>query len=355
MREAQFLKRNWDKWKNIETDLQSNIPADTLARYFIELTDDLAYARTFYGNSNTTKYLNGLAAQLHQKIYRNKKEDKGRIFWFWQYELPLLFRKYRKQFLYSFLFFILFALMGALSAKYDDTFVRLILGDSYVNMTNVNIEKGDPFGVYKQTDPFSMFFMIAFNNIYVSFLGYVLGIFLSIGSVWLLFRNGLMMGSFQYYFISKGLGMKFVSVVFIHGTIELWSIIVAGASGLILGNSILFPGTYSRMQSLVRSGKDGLKIVLGLIPLFLIAAFLEGFVTRFTEMPLVINLIILIGSLSFLIWYFIIYPEKLERRMQHKSELTSQSNENFTAWLNKKFKSDEFVTLEKTSMIPFNS
>lgn len=350
MREAQFLKRNREKWKDIETDLSSNIPADALARYFIELTDDLAYARTFYPKSNTTKYLNGLAIQLHQKIYRNKKEEKGRIFWFWQYELPLLFIKYQKQFLYSFIFFLLFALMGALSAKYDDSFVRLILGDDYVNMTNVNIEKGDPFGVYKQGDSFSMFLMIAVNNIYVSMLGYVLGIFLSIGSVWLLFQNGLMMGSFQYYFISKGLGLKFISVVFIHGTIELWSIIVAGASGLILGNSILFPGTYSRMQSLLRSGKDGLKIVLGLIPLFLVAAFFEGFVTRYTEMPIAVNLIILFGSLAFLVWYFIIYPRKLVARIQRKNQLLSHaSNENFVLWLNKKFKSERLETLAKIS------
>ncbi len=356
MREAQFLRRNWEKWKEIEADLRSDIPADTLARYFIEVTDDLSYARTFYPKTNTANYLNGLAAQLHQKIYRNKKEDRGRLFWFWQFELPLLFRKYQKQFLFSFVFFLLFALMGALSAKYDDNFVRLILGDDYVNMTNINIEKGDPFGVYKQTDSFSMFFMIAMNNIYVSFLGYVLGIFLSLGSVWLLFRNGLMMGSFQYYFISKGLGLKFISVVFIHGTIELWSIIVAGASGLILGNSILFPGTYSRMQSLLRGGKDGLKIVLGLIPLFVIAAFLEGFVTRYTDMPAAVNFSILGASLAFLIWYFIIYPRRLQRKIQqHTNQFLSQPpNENFASWLNKKFKSEESVTLEKISMTASN-
>ena len=67
--------------------------------------------------------------------------------------------------------------MGALSAKYDDSFVRLILGDDYVNMTNDNIEKGDPFGVYKQGNGCNMFLIIAYNNISVSFFGYVLGIF----------------------------------------------------------------------------------------------------------------------------------------------------------------------------------
>ena len=89
-----------------------------------------------------------------------------------------------------------------------------------------------------------------------------------------------MMGSFQYYFISKGLGWKFITVVFIHGTLELWSIIIAGAAGLILGNSILFPELINVQHPLCSGGKDGLKIVIGLIPLFFTAAFLESFVTR---------------------------------------------------------------------------
>lgn len=340
MREAQFLKQNADKWKQYETELNTEIPADTTANRFVELTDDLAYARTFYPKSNTEKYLNGLAARFHQKIYRNKKEKKGRIFWFWQYELPFLFKQYHKEFLYAFLFFVLFCLMGALSAKYDENFIRLIIGDEYVNMTNDNIEKGDPFGVYKQSDELSMFLYIARNNIMVSFVTYVFGIFFSVGTVWQLFNNGLMMGSFQYYFISKGLGAKFITVVFIHGTLELWSIIVAGAAGLILGNSFLFPGTYKRSESLVRGGKDGLKIVIGLMPMFLVAAFFEGFVTRHTEMPLAASLFILLGSLTFIIWYFIIYPVKLHRRIvMSTSDNTDpiKENKNFNAWLSKKF------------------
>jgi len=343
MREAQFLKQNAEKWKQYEAELNTNVSTDITANRFVELTDDLAYGRTFYPESNTTRYLNGLAAQFHQKIYRNKKEKKGRIFWFWQYELPFLFKRYHRQFLYSFLFFVLFALMGALSAKYDDTFLRLILGDGYVNMTDNNIEKGDPFGVYKSEDSVSMFFSIAYNNISVSFFGYVLGIFVSVGSIWLLFQNGIMMGSFQYYFISKGLGAKFITVVFIHGTLELWSIIIAGAAGMILGNSILFPGTYTRAASIARGGKDGLKIVIGLIPLFLTAAFFESFVTRYTGMPLWVSLSILIGSLAFIIWYFVIYPIQLHKRLQAltNNPYTKTENKNFTAWLSKKFNSEK--------------
>ncbi len=339
MREAQFLKQNADKWKQYEAEVQQRISADVLAERFVELTDDLAYSKTFYPQSNTTKYLNGLASRFHQKIYKNKLEDRSRIWWFWQYELPFLFKRYHRQFLYAFLFFITFCAMGALSAKYDDNFIRLILGDGYVNMTNENIEKGDPFGVYKHAGQLEMFLQIAFNNIRVSFVAYVLGA-TTIGTIWLLLSNGLMLGSFEYYFFSKGLGFKSITVIFIHGTLEIWAIVIAGAAGLILGTSILFPGTYSRSASFLRGGKDGLKIVIGLVPVFLTAAFFEGYVTRHTDMPLALSLSILGASLAFIIWYFIIYPIRLHKRIEQAPKNTSTFTRNsFDIWLNKKFTS----------------
>src|SRR5580704_15338121 len=120
MREAQFLKQNAEKWKHYEQDLQDQHDPDVFADRFIELTDDLAYSKTFYPASNTTKYLNGLASRFHQKIYRNKKEKSSRIWSFWQFELPYLFKEYHRQLLYAFLFFIAFCFLGVISAKYDD-------------------------------------------------------------------------------------------------------------------------------------------------------------------------------------------------------------------------------------------
>jgi uncharacterized membrane protein SpoIIM required for sporulation len=201
--------------------------------------------------------------------------------------------------------------MGALSAKYDDTFVRLIMGDSYVHMTNDNIAKGDPFGVYKKEGAFFMFFHIALNNIFVSFYIFVSGIFFSLGTLFGLLRNGIMLGAFQYYFFSQGLGWASVLVIWIHGTLEISAIVIAGAAGLILGNSILFPKTFGRIESLKQGAKDGTKIIIGLVPVFICAALLEGFVTRHTEMPKWLSISILLSSFTFIIWYVVIYPNIL--------------------------------------------
>lgn len=312
MREALFVKQNSEKWK-----AYAHSPAthpDEIADRFIDITNDLSYAKTFYPKSKTTSYLNGLASTLHQSIYKNKKEDKNRFVNFWKFELPLLFYTYRMQLLYAFLFFTISASIGVLSAKYDDQFVRLILGDSYVNMTNENITKGDPFGVYKQTSEFPMFFSIAANNIYVSLLMFVSGIFLSIGPIFYLLQNGIMLGSFEYYFFSRGLGLESILVIWIHGTLEISAIIIAGAAGLVLGHGLLFPKTYTRFQAFKQSARDGTKIALGIVPILLVAAFFEGFITRHTEMPVWLSTGILGLSLVFIIWYVILYPLNLSKR-----------------------------------------
>ncbi|RYD70474.1 MAG: stage II sporulation protein M, partial [Sphingobacteriales bacterium] len=253
----------------------------------------------------------------------NKKEETSRFIKFWKFELPFLFYQYRRQLLYAFLFFTTFSLIGALSAKYDDTFVRLILGDSYINMTNENIAKGDPFGVYKKHGELEMFLMIAYNNIMVSFRAFASGIFLSIGPVLMMLYNGIMVGSFEYYFFSMGLGAESVLVIWIHGVLEISAIVLAGGSGLVLGSGLLFPRTYTRLEAFILTAKDASKIAIGIAPIFLVAAFFEGYITRHTDMPLWLSIGILSASSIFIIWYVIIYPRLLKRR--DKAEINVQT------------------------------
>lgn len=325
MREAAFVKQNTPRWQEFErmlTDRQARNP-DLLADLFVQLTDDLSYARTHYEGSQTTMYLNNLAAKVHQSIYRNKKEEKGRIAAFWLYELPALMYTVRRQLLYAFLIFGVSVLIGCVSAAHDDRFVRLILGSGYVEMTLDNIEKGDPMGVYKQQDQTLMFLGITLNNIYVSFITFIWGganggvpwfLLLSFGTGFSLLQNGIMLGAFQYFFYQKGLLLESALTIWIHGTLEISAIIIAGCAGIVMGNSVLFPGTYSRMESFRQGARKGLKIIIGLVPVFITAGFLEGFVTRHTEMPVSAKLAIILTSAFFIAFYFVIYPARLHRK-----------------------------------------
>ena len=323
-----FIKKNAEKWKAYQHQQTEN--PDETAERFITLIDDLSYAKTFYPKSKVTRWINGIAASIFQSIYKNKKEKYSRIFQFWKYELPLLFKKYHRVFLFTAVVFILFVVIGYFSSAHNPGFVRGVLGNEYVDKTEESIAKGDPFGVYKDKNPFSMFVWIAFNNIKVSFGlfigGFSLGLFTLFGiagngGLW---GNGIMLGSFEYLFFVNGLGYKSILVIWIHGTIEISSIIIAGTAGFILANGILFPGTYKRMDSFKRGIKDATKVLISLIPFFIVAAFLESYITHLMSqtydkisgsgMPVWVSVMILALSLILIVWYFIIWPVKLNKR-----------------------------------------
>ena len=299
---------------------RTDMDPDRLAELYVQLTDDLAYARTFYPRSQVVRYLNGLAARTHLAIYRNKKDPGSRFLTFWTRELPLIYQRNHRYMLYAFLIFTFSFVLGMLGALHEETFVRVVLGDAYVDMTLDNIEAGDPMGVYKRTSPVVMFFEIAFNNIRVAFNTFALGIIFSAGTIYLLFYNGVMVGAFLTFFHTQNQLWEALPVVYIHGTLELSAIVIAGGAGFTLGNSLLFPGTYTRLVSVQRAAREGVKILIGLVPVFLMAAFLESFITRLTGMWLGFKLGIIILSLAFVCWYYVIYPVLYARRLRPQAE-----------------------------------
>ncbi len=317
-----FIKRNVDKWNQYQHEITED-PDETADR-FITLVDDLSYAKTFYPQSKVTRWINGITAGIYLNIYKNKKEKYSRVFTFWKYELPFLFKRYHKIFLFTFLLFMAFVAIGVFSSIKDETFIRGILGDDYVNMTEENIAKGDPFGVYKSENPFTMFVYIAINNISVAFWMAIGGLSLGIITMIWMWKTGLMIGCFEYMFFAKGLGMKSVMVIWIHGTLEILSIVISSVAGFIITASIIFPGTYSRLISFKRGVKDAFKIMIVLIPIFILAALLESYVTHLmsnsydkdnnTGLPVWTSASILTLSLLFIAWYFVIYPIILHRR-----------------------------------------
>jgi uncharacterized membrane protein SpoIIM required for sporulation len=190
----------------------------------------------------------------------------------------------------------------------DPEFTSTILGDSYVTMTKANIEKGDPMAVYKDAHEVEMFLGITLNNLMVAFRTYVTGIFFSIGTIAVLLYNGIMVGCFQFFFIERGLFGESALTIWLHGTLEISSIILAGGAGLTLGSGLLFPGTYSHLQAFQVTAIRSLKIMLGITPIFVLAAIIESFLTRYTDVPDILRLFLILLSALFIIGYFVVYP-----------------------------------------------
>ncbi|NOQ25023.1 MAG: stage II sporulation protein M [Bacteroidales bacterium] len=322
MYEVTFSSENNKRWKQTEIVLNNrkNTDPDLLAKLFVQLTDDLAYAQTYFPNSKTTKYLNQLTILAHQRIYISKRKTFNKLIKFFKYDYPFLISKHYKKLLYATVIFLFSVIIGALSGANDENFLRIILGDEYVNQTIDNIEKGKPLDVYSKMKPFPMFLTITFNNIKVAFFAFSFGVFFSIGTGIVLFKNGIMLGAFQYFFHSKNLLLVSAMGIWMHGTIEIFSIVVAGMAGLVVGNSLLFPGTFSRKHSFQKGAMEGIKIVFGLIPFFFIAGFIESYLTRHSEIKL-LSIVVIMISIFIIAYYFFIYPYILKRKLCYQKSI----------------------------------
>jgi uncharacterized membrane protein SpoIIM required for sporulation len=310
MTEKHFIDQNIEKWRELEELLQySDSNPERLHSLFVEVSSDLSYVRTYFPSRSVRVYLNGLTQKVFDRIKKSKKRfDLNVILDFFAHVLPREIYKQRKYFIISFLVFSLAVFIGAYSTSHDAEFLAMIVGEDYVAQTNENINQGDPMKIYKDHEQVDMFFGITLNNIRVSFTVFVLGLLGGIGSIFVLAYNGIMLGAFQYYFYTKGLFVTSFLTIWIHGTIEISAIIIAGAAGLVLGKGVLFPGTYHRSSALQISALSALRILLGTVPLFIIAGMLESFVTRYTEMPTWLKIFIIVGSLLFILFMWVWYP-----------------------------------------------
>lgn len=309
MRESKFVEQNKEKWAQFEKDIVSKKKDPyQLRAHLLEITDDLSYSRTFYKNRSVRVYLNGLGQQIYNNIYRNKKNFIQGIGGFFKDEVPRIMYFSRKELLVCFLVFLLSVAIGVFSSAKDAGFARSILGDSYVNMTLENIQKGDPLGVYKNEGQISMFFYIAINNLKVSLFIFLAGLLASYGALVIMARNGIMLGVFMYFFYSRNLVSEFNLTVWMHGTIEMLSMIIETVAGMLLGRGLIYPGTLSRAKAFSIWGKRGALVFLSAIPFIIFAAFIESFLTRYTEMPDLIRAALIILSLAVMVIYFVWYP-----------------------------------------------
>lgn len=321
MREVAFIRQNKEKWLEFERAITSKDQKnpDEMASLYIQLMNDLSFAQTYYPKSKTVVYLNHLAAQIYQKIYKTKRIEKNRLVSFFRTEVPLTVYAYRRYVLYAFVMFFITVAIGVVSARNDDGFMRLVLSDGYVNMSLENIEHGNPVAVYKSGSNWGSFIGITLNNLLVGAKCYFYGFFLGIGTFMIALQNGIMLGSFQYLFYEHDVFWESVRGIWIHGAMEIFGIVIETAAGFILGASILFPRTYSRIESLKKGFMASFKIYLSTWPFTIAAGLLEGFITRYSvDMPVWMSTLIILLTLALISWYYLVYPFAV-----HKKQLKS--------------------------------
>lgn len=313
---------------------QQNDP-DEMSRLFVELTDDLAFARTYYPKRSVRVYLNSLAQRVFHDLYKKKRTPLKKFFTFWTKDLPLEMYRARFTLLTSFVIFAIGMLIGIVSTIDNEDFLGSVIGYDYVAMAEYNIDQGQPMSVYGHGSEELSFVMIAVNNLRVMMITFVLGIFFSIGSGLYLFFNSIMVGAFQWFYVVRNLTLASFLTIWIHGAFEIPAIILSAAAGITMGNGILFPGTLTRSQSLVISAKRGIKMMIGIIPFIVLAAFIEGYATRHTvvttagdpipsEWPEGLKWAFILACFAIVIFYFVIYPMMVAKKYNFTGKVVEE-------------------------------
>ena len=319
MREVAFIKQNKEKWLEFEQVISNKKEKspDDIANLHIKIMNDLVYAQTYYPKSKATTYLNKLAKNSFDKVYHAKRRDQNVFLYFFFDKVPLLAFQYRKYIYLSFIFFFICFFIGLLSTFNDETFARQILGNEYVDQTLENIESGDAMAIYKGGTNWGTFIGIYNNNQRVGLNMFLSGLFLGLGTGFYVVVNGIMVAVFQAFFYQNNSFFDSIKGIWIHGTYEIFGIIIEAATGYIIGASILFPGTLKRFQSFKKGVRDAFYIFISTIPFTIAAAFLEGYVTRYSNiMPTFLCFAIILFSLATIGYYYLILPFKVAKKHQ---------------------------------------
>ena len=315
MRETAFIRLNIDKWRNLELlvdDMASATP-DEICEAYEEVMSDLSFAQTHYPDSHIAGYLNSLALALHRNIYMHHSGRWRNAVRFWTHEIPLAVYESRKCLLVALLVFVLAYVIGVISTLGDKSFPDFFLGSDYMAVTRQNIAEGKPMGIYGTTPQSTMFLSITVNNVGVALKAFAIGVFTSVFPCMLIIYNGIMVGVFQTFFYQQHLLTDCLMATMLHGTLELSAIILATGSGIVLGNGWLFPGTFSRTRSFLIAARKAVRIIVSTIPVFVFAAFIEGFLTRYTHIGDAFRLLVIAASASFIVFYYVLLPIKRHR------------------------------------------
>lgn len=312
MKESNFINNNKEKWRIAEQ--ASMQQTQDFYDMYNDVSNDSAYAQTKYKNRSVRVYLNQLLVKLQSGIINKRKDKEDSLTHFWTHLVPKALYESRYKLLLCFVVFGFCVVMGYYSSAMDSQFFEEFFGSGYTTTTLKNIEKGDPLAIYKDKNAINMFLQIGFNNIKVGLFAFALGCLFGIGSLFMMLLNGIMLGSFMEFFFKRGLWQDFTFTVWMHGTFEIAMLIIVASAGFTMGYGLVAKGHLSRIQSFYKSSRHGIIILIATIPFTIMAAIIESFVTRYTEIPNSIRGAFILICFLITIFYFVIYPLVLAKK-----------------------------------------
>ncbi|MFF2445740.1 stage II sporulation protein M [Neobacillus sp. NPDC058068] len=315
MNVKQFVKLHRDEWKELEqlvTALGKRRNTITGAnitlfhRLYQKAAQNLSYSQTYFPADEVTHYLNGLVSKSHNLMYKDQVSSFKQIRYFFSTKFIGLLLEQWKFVLIALILFTIGALGSFISVINDPLHIYSILPADMAQGVNPE-QLGSHDGA---VDSSVMSASIMTNNIKVAILAFAGGITFGLLTVYLMVYNGILIGALAALFWHHGKSYDFWAYIVPHGMIELTAIFIAGGAGLLMGYKLFVPGQYSRGYQLKQQAKRSVQLLLGTIPLFIIAGVIEGFITP-AAISLEAKYIVAILTVIGLILYVIIGRQRL--------------------------------------------
>jgi uncharacterized membrane protein SpoIIM required for sporulation len=284
-------KDNWNRLDALVRQVESagvrslsHADLRDLGLLYRQAAADLSTARADRSSRSLEQYLNRLVGRAHNFVYSGHSVSAAGLWRFFAYGYPRLLRRLSG---YVFAATAVFALALALGA-----FIQAVRPEFALHMLPPQlIDKIDHHQMWTDSvltaKPQSSS-QIMTNNIGVCFITFAGGILAGLGTLFLLFQNGLSIAVVFTCCVQHGMGLSLGSFMVSHGALEIPSIMLAGAAGLRLGAGILFPGLLRRRDALALAGSEAVQLVSGTIPLLIVAGTLEAFLSP-THAPIALK------------------------------------------------------------------
>lgn len=281
---TKWIEKRKPYWQKLETLVSSGASSvkalshqelQELSLLYRQTAADLAAIRQDPSSVHFARYLNQLMARAHNIIYAGHRASPWKIFGFFSHEYPRIFRRNLKYCALAVAIFIVGGLIGAALTLQDPDFQLRVLGPQMVQtIQRKEMWTQSIIGVKPLASS-----RIMTNNLTVAFMAYGTGITAGIGTIYMMFFNGLLMGVIGAACALAGMSLSLWSFVAPHGALELPSIFLAGGAGLKIAHGLLFPGMLPRKESLAMAGREATLLVIGTVPLLIIAGIVEAFVS----------------------------------------------------------------------------
>jgi len=317
VRVDQFYQSRRDDWQTLSHLLDrcqqgtvQLLPQDVsrLGRLYQAATSDLALAQRDFPSHKVTSYLNQLVARAHAVIYRGEPVGRRRLLHFVTSGFPRAYRQTFPFILAAMLLFVLPALAAALITNWQPHTAQWLLPAGAQDLIS-SIEEQElwtDIPVYQRSYASSF---IMQNNIQVAFLAFSSGILAGLPTLWIMIFNGLLMGALTGLTIHHGVGFELWTFVIGHGIIELTTIFIAGGSGLMLGWSVLRPGLMSRRDALTIAARRAVRLVIGCVPLLVVAGLIEGFISPAENIPWAVKWAVGLGT-GILLYGYLLFADR---------------------------------------------